>query len=1337
MPSPLTSSSSKTAPVTARLVHLVLAVICLSAVIVTFTDVSISAAGLTAPHHQIPLTDTPRRYGGIDRFLANLKSPDGAYKTTPLSVRLPDADPFLQYEWTRNARRRRNPDEILQCIAGTVDDRPGDTSGEPHLVFFGDSVSRKQYNVLMRRLSQPEVNSSIPHTRQQQSVLVPHRGGNVRFTFDFQTNLSLSIQRFDACCANATALVVNNGMWEMFDDTTRLIEDFAVRLARFGLHASDALLKRSHTERKPVMLWRDTNRVRHSRIGTRGRNLTNVRIRTLNDIAGRILTPLGFGILRVNEMLFGDVEVDGDWDVVMDKDGFHPSERSVELMLDATLDQVCGEDGVDGWDREATLSMASTGPPPTARFVAHLVLAVVCLAAVNLTFTAVSITAVGLTSPHHPTPVPGSPQQHAGIDNLLASFRSSDGTYKTTPTTIRLPDADPFLQYEWTRNARRRPTPDEILQCVAGTVDDSAKAEPHLVFFGDSVSRRQFNLLMRLLSLPEVKASIPHMQQQQSILVPHNNGHVRFTFDFQTNMSVATQRFESCCSNATALVVNAGLWEMFDNTTRLIEDFAVRLARFGLRASHALLHRHRNSRRTKAPVLLWRDTTRVRHSRIGTRGRHLTNVRIRALNDLAARILTPLGFEIMAVNEILFGDMEVEGDWDIVMDRDGFHPSERGIELMLDMTLDRICGADPNLGDTLGSSGNRPYVAHAASIKSLLTRARHRDNSSSTPAMQPERRPHTLAEARAILTSDDWFPMSEATIRGVRQRVWKNAPHDLREVLVTSARVNAANDFIVFEDQRMTHGKHFARVVALANALHVYGIRKGDRVAILMQNCPEWIISFWSIVVLGAIAVPVNAWLKPTESLYCLENSGARFMFTDAERLVALAPVLADLRGVERIVVCGGDDGRRSGDASRVVTLEEFDVVGRSKTGLPEVEIGEDDDCTIFYTSGTTGRPKGAVGTHRNFLTNLVSGAVPPPRNALRSGIDIPPSIRSRTLAAVANPANSAKGRPSFLLGIPLFHVMGCHVVMATSLASGGKVTIMRKWDAKRALELIEREKISAVGGVPTLVWQIIEHPDRKLHDLSSIRSFFFGGAPSPKELSTTIKKNVPKKGSRTASNGYGMTETSSSISQNSGVDYDLRPDSVGIPPYVMDVRIVRPGTFINVPKIGDVGEIAVKGPNVVRGYWNNPEATKKCFSDDGWFLTGDVGRVDEEGFIYILDRAKDMLIRGGENIYCVEVEDCIYSHPAVMDCAVVGLPHRTLGEEVAAGVTIKPDYVGKIVPEDIIRHCQAKIARFKCPVFVVLYNEPLERNATGKVVKTNLKAEIISKYKSATNAKL
>jgi long-chain acyl-CoA synthetase len=563
----------------------------------------------------------------------------------------------------------------------------------------------------------------------------------------------------------------------------------------------------------------------------------------------------------------------------------------------------------------------------------------------------------------------------------------------------------------------------------------------------------------------------------------------------------------------------------------------------------------------------------------------------------------------------------------------------------------------------------------------------------------------SIQQAHALITQPGAITeVEEIEIRGVKTKVWKNLPPSLRAV-VEASRVHGERIFLVYEDERVSFEAFHRAVATLAAELARQGVVKGDRVAVIMRNLPEWVVAFYAAAALGAVVTPLNAWWTGPELEYGLTDSGTKIALMDAERYERLTQHLPNCPDLIRVYVSRA----REEIAHPLVTkLEDVigspDVYGELADGpLPPAEIGPDDDATIFYTSGTTGKPKGALATQRGVNSNIFTAGAAGARTFLRKG-EAPPA-----------PDPTGPQRSS-LISVPFFHVTGCMAVLNPSLFGGAKLVMMHKWDVTRAFELIEREKIQSAGGVPTIAWQLIEHPARANYDLSSLESVAYGGAPSAPELVRRLRETFPKS---QPGQGWGMTETCATVTSNSAEDYVNRPDSCGPAAAVCELEIREPADGVTVLPAGAVGELWAKGPMVVKGYWNKPEASAQTFVN-GWVRTGDLAKLDEEGFCYIIDRAKDMLIRGGENIYCVEVENALYDHPAVMDAAVVGIPHRTLGEEPGAVVTLKP---GMHATEDELRaHVAERIAAFKVPVVIKFWHEVLPRNANGKILKTELK---------------
>jgi long-chain acyl-CoA synthetase len=560
----------------------------------------------------------------------------------------------------------------------------------------------------------------------------------------------------------------------------------------------------------------------------------------------------------------------------------------------------------------------------------------------------------------------------------------------------------------------------------------------------------------------------------------------------------------------------------------------------------------------------------------------------------------------------------------------------------------------------------------------------------------------------ALTAPGQMFEMQEVEVRGVPIRAWAHAPENLAQILLLSSGYGD-RDFLVYEDDRWSFDRHFRTAAHLAHVLRDrYGVEKGDRVAVAMRNFPEWPVAFFGASAAGAIATPLNAWWTQHEMSYGLRDSGAKVLICDGERLERIAPELDNFPDLHVIVV------REEGVEIPEGVDRLDDVLGEvpAEVALPEVEMGPEDDATLFYTSGTTGNPKGVLGTQRNICGGLISLAFVRERGAMRSNKSSEEEM-------------GADGQNCSLLSIPFFHATGCHSVLLGNLAAGGKLVMMRKWDPVRAMELMEREGVSQFGGVPSVVWQVIEHPDFDKYDLSALKGIGYGGAPAAPELVRKIEEMFPGRG---ASNGYGLTETSAISTMNAGVDYLERPDSIGVPIPVCDVKIIDPhGEPL---PAGEVGELCIKGPNVVKGYWNKPEATAEAFRD-GWLHTGDLARADEEGFIYLVDRAKDMVIRGGENISSQEVEAALYEHPAVTDAAVIGIPHHVLGEEVGAVVHTAP---GMSATEDELQEfVSTKLARFKVPVKIWFFSEPLPRSPQGKLQKRQLKDQLLDEGEQAT----
>ena len=554
------------------------------------------------------------------------------------------------------------------------------------------------------------------------------------------------------------------------------------------------------------------------------------------------------------------------------------------------------------------------------------------------------------------------------------------------------------------------------------------------------------------------------------------------------------------------------------------------------------------------------------------------------------------------------------------------------------------------------------------------------------------------AECRDRLTAPgERFEMETIDIRGVPTRVWKHAPTNMRQVAM-AARTHGDRLFAIYEDERVTYEAWFRAVARMAAELRERGVAKGDRVALAMRNLPEWPVAFFAATTIGAICVPLNAWWTGPELAFGLANSGAKLLVCDAERWERIAPHRGELPDLEHALVSRSDAPLEGAEQLEDVLGTPKDYAALPSAELPQVDIDPEDEATIFYTSGTTGQPKGALGTHRNLCTNIMSSAYNGAIAFLRRGEEPPAPVQKVGLTV-----------------IPLFHVTACSAGLMGYVVAGHTMVFMHKWDPVKAFQLIEREKVNLTGGVPTIAWQLLEHPERANYDLSSLEAVAYGGAPAAPEL---VRKIHEEFGALPA-NGWGMTETMATVTGHSSEDYLNRPDSCGPPVAVADLKIVGDDGVTELP-VGEVGELWARGPMVVKGYWNRPEATAETFVD-GWVRTGDLARLDEEGWCYIVDRAKDMIIRGGENIYSSEVENVLYDHPAVTDAALVAISHPTLGEEPAAVVHLAP---GMSATEDELREwVAARLAKFKVPVRIAFVQDTLPRNANGKILKKDLGA--------------
>ncbi|MEC9427177.1 MAG: class I adenylate-forming enzyme family protein, partial [Actinomycetota bacterium] len=555
------------------------------------------------------------------------------------------------------------------------------------------------------------------------------------------------------------------------------------------------------------------------------------------------------------------------------------------------------------------------------------------------------------------------------------------------------------------------------------------------------------------------------------------------------------------------------------------------------------------------------------------------------------------------------------------------------------------------------------------------------------------------------------FAWSVTDVRGVPTRTYDAAPPNMAQVWAGSI-VHGDADYIVYEDERISYAEAHKAVDALAAHLSDVGVGHGDRVALALRNYPEWALAYWATVRLGAVVIGMNAWWTGPELEFGLADSTPKVMVCDAERLDRVMPHLDGLRSSGSLHLVGvrlPDETRLPDDAVR---WEDALTSATEHGPVPEPTIDPDDDLCVFYTSGTTGHPKGAVLTHRGATSNLFN---------LGFWQVMAASAEARAVAAGEPPPGSEKeageSYPGSILAVPLFHVTGCNCCLHPITAVGGRLTLMHRWDPEVALELIERERPASLTGVPTMTRELLNSPDFERRDTSSLSHLGGGGAPVQPDLVHKIEDRLNGR----PSTGYGLTEVNGVITINVGHFFMAKPASAGSPCPIMETRIVAEDGTDQGP--GEHGELWVRGGNVFRGYLNRPEANAEALTD-GWFHTGDIGYLDDDGFLFLVDRAKDMVLRSGENVYSAEVEAAIYEHPAVAEAAVFAVPDERHGEAVGAAIVLLPET--ECSAEELRDHTRRLIAVFKVPEHLWFLDEALPTNANGKFVKRDLQDRLV-----------
>lgn len=553
-------------------------------------------------------------------------------------------------------------------------------------------------------------------------------------------------------------------------------------------------------------------------------------------------------------------------------------------------------------------------------------------------------------------------------------------------------------------------------------------------------------------------------------------------------------------------------------------------------------------------------------------------------------------------------------------------------------------------------------------------------------------------EAIATLTAaGEDYELTEVELFGRTCRAFKNAPPTLRQLYEDNV---SELDFFVYEDERYTFAQTW-RLASRIGALLVeqYGVQKGDRVAISMRNYPEWVTSFYAATSIGAIAVPMNALWQPDEMAYGLKDSGAKVLLADQERLDRLARC-EQPQGLSVLAVRPSKPlppgVRELGEALAAIPED---------AEMPLRDVSPNDDATILYTSGSTGHPKGAVSCHRNVISALLSWELDFRAGALTAGLD--------TGAPGQPPA-----QPVTLLAVPLFHATGSHAVFLASIRAQRRIVSMYKWSVEQAAELIERERVSSFIAPAAMTGDLVEHARVTDRDLSTLVAVGGGGAHRAPEQVAGIEKAFTAALPRT---GWGMTETNAIGTSIAGADYLGRPASSGRCSAVLDIRIVDDAGS-DLPT-GERGEVQIRGTSIIRGYWKRPDANATTFVD-GWLRTGDVAYLDDEGFLFIVDRIKDLVIRGGENIGCGAVESALLEHPSVMEASVYAVPDERLGEEIGATLYTTE----RLAQEELRSFLKPRLAAFEIPRYFHFHQAPLPRTASGKILKRQLRQEAVAR---------
>ncbi len=507
---------------------------------------------------------------------------------------------------------------------------------------------------------------------------------------------------------------------------------------------------------------------------------------------------------------------------------------------------------------------------------------------------------------------------------------------------------------------------------------------------------------------------------------------------------------------------------------------------------------------------------------------------------------------------------------------------------------------------------------------------------------------------------------------------------NLALLLTESTKNNPAQPAIIFDDYKMNYGELNGATNKFANALQSAGVKPGQRVAMMLPNIPQFMMVYYGILKAGCVVVPLNVLLKGREVAYHLQDSEAVALVVWEGFLSEAVAGYSETPTCQNMIVVNAPGSQALPEVNGAHSFN--GLMAAASPVADTYPTMPDDTAVILYTSGTTGVPKGAELTHFNMFFNAKASVE-------KLGLEWHPD-------------------DIFLLALPMFHAYGQSACMNVCVAVGCTVTLMARFDPVKAFEIIQRDKVTAFAGVPTMYFYLLNHPDRKKYDLSTLRNCTSGGAAIPVEVLEAWKRETGVQ----ILEGSGLSETSPVASFNV-MFKPAKPGSVGLPIWGTEMMVAdEQGQPL---PTGEVGEIAIRGHNIMKGYLNRPEATAEVIRN-GWFFSGDIGRRDEDGYYYIVDRVKDMIIRGGFNVYPREIEEVLYTHPAVAEAAVIGIPDPAMGEEVKAVVALKPGATA--TAEEIKEFCRERIASNKYPRLIQIWPEPLPKNATGKILKRELK---------------